>query len=260
MTVARNETMAERGMTPYRVAMFDLDGTLAASKSDISPATAHQICFLLSTMDVCIISGGRFEQFDAQVLTHLGDSCDFERLHLMPTCGTRYLRWNGHGWAEVYFEKLTPDEKRRAFDVLQSGAERLGFWTTDTWGAVLEDRGSQVTYSALGQNAPAAAKAAWDPDNSKKEALRKLAATGLPDLAVASGGSTSIDVTRRGIDKAYGARKLMAALHLTERQILFFGDRLQPGGNDYPVKAMGIDTIEVTGWEDTIAKVEQAFG
>lgn len=72
-------------MTPYRVAMFDLDGTLAASKSDISPSTAHMLCVLLSTVDVCIISGGRFEQFDAQVLRHLDKSCDLARLHLMPT-------------------------------------------------------------------------------------------------------------------------------------------------------------------------------
>jgi phosphomannomutase len=240
--------------------MFDLDGTLAASKSDISPATAHMLCALLSTLDVCIISGGRFEQFDAQVLKHLGKPCHLERLHLMPTCGTRYLRWDGTVWVEIYFEKLTPDEKTRAFAVLRDGAEKLGFWTTDTWGPALEDRGSQVTYSALGQNAPDDAKSAWDPDNSKKESLRKFAADGLPDLEVKSGGSTSIDVTRHGIDKAYGAHKLMAALQLTARQIVFFGDRLDPGGNDFPIKAMGIDSIAVDGGRDTIAKVAQVFG
>lgn len=242
------------------MAMFDLDGTLAASKDDIASATAYMLCCLLSTVDVCIISGGAFEQFDAQVLRHLPASCDLERLHLMPTCGTRYLRWDGGRWSDVYFEKLSPDEKHRAFDVLQRGAEKLGFWTNDTWGLALEDRGSQVTYSALGQKAPVEAKSAWDQDDSKKESLRKFAAARLPDLEVKSGGSTSIDVTRRGIDKAYGARKLMSALHVSAREILFFGDRLDPGGNDHPVKSIGIDCIEVSGWEDTIAKVARAFG
>ena len=247
-------------MKPYRVAMFDLDGTLAASKSEISPAMVHMLRALLSAIDVCIISGGSFEQFDAQVLRHLGEFCDLKRLHLMPTCGTRYLRWEGGAWAEVYFEKLSSDQKNRAFEVLRNGAEKLGFWTNDTWGPALEDRGSQVTYSALGQSAPVDVKSAWDPDNSKKESLRKFAAERLPDLEVKSGGSTSIDVTRRGIDKAYGARKLMLALRLTEREILFFGDRLDPDGNDYPIKAMGIDCIEVHGWRDTISKVTKAFG
>ena len=246
-------------MRPYRVAMFDLDGTLAASKSEISPATVHMLRTLLSAIDVCIISGGRFEQFDAQVLRHLGEFCDLKRLHLMPTCGTRYLRWQRGVWDEIYFEKLSSDEKNRAIEVLRDGAEKLGFWTNATWGPALEDRGSQVTYSALGQGAPADVKLAWDPDNSKKEALRKFAADRLPDLEVKSGGSTSIDVTGRGIDKAYGARKLMLALRLTEREILFFGDRLDPEGNDYPIKAMGIDCIEVHGASDTISKVATAF-
>ncbi len=256
----KSDIPGKPSMKRYRVAMFDLDGTLAASKSDISPATAQMLCALLSAIDVCIISGGRWEQFDAQVLQHLGKVCDLERLHLMPTCGTRYLRWNESAWIEMYFEKLSSGEKNRACQVLRNGAEKLGLWTDDTWGPALEDRGSQVTYSALGQGAPDNVKSAWDPDNSKKESLRRFAAARLPDLDVKSGGSTSIDVTRRGIDKAYGAKRLMLALRLTEREILFFGDRLDPSGNDYPIKAMGIDCIEVHGWEDTIAQVTNALG
>jgi HAD superfamily hydrolase (TIGR01484 family) len=240
--------------------MFDLDGTLAASKCAISPATAEMLCTLLSGIDVCIISGGSFEQFDAQVLRHLGKPCRLEGLHLMPTSGTRYLRWDGAAWTEMYFEKLSSGEKNRACEVLRDGAKNLGFWTNETWGPALEDRGSQITYSALGQSAPDDMKSAWDPDNSKKESLRKFAAERLPDLDVKSGGSSSIDVTHRGIDKAYGAGRLMVALHLTEREILFFGDRLDPGGNDYPIKAMGIDCIEVHGWEDTILSVTKALG
>jgi hypothetical protein len=173
----RMKMTAERLRRPYRLAMFDLDGTLAVSKSEISAATVHMLRALLSAIDVCIISGGRFEQFDAQVLRHLGEFCDLKNLHLMPTCGTRYLRWEGGVWGEMYFEKLSSDEKDRAMQVLRDGAEKLGFWTNATWGPALEDRGSQVTYSALGQSAPADVKLAWDPDNSKKESLRKFAAT-----------------------------------------------------------------------------------
>jgi hypothetical protein len=38
--------------------------------------------------------------------------------------------------------------------------------------------------------------------------------------------------------------------------ILFIGDKLEEGGNDYPVKAMGIDTIAVEKWEDTAMVIE----
>jgi len=66
------------------------------------------------------------------------------------------------------------------------------------------------------------------------------------------GGTTTIDITKQGIDKAYGMRKLIDQLKITKSDILFFGDRLQEGGNDYPVKAMGIDCLEVSDWHDTV--------
>jgi hypothetical protein len=205
---------------------------------------------------VCIISGGRFEQFEKQVLEPLAASPDLGRLHIMPTCGTQYFRWTPEvsergGWVQQYAENLSEDEKGRALSVVEAGARELGLWESETWGPVLEDRGSQITFSALGQAAPVEAKAAWDPDGSKKRSLQEYAAARLPDLEVRSGGSTSVDITRQGIDKAYGVTKLMAALDLELTDLLFVGDRLDEAGNDYPVKAMGVECIAVDGWRDT---------
>lgn len=91
---------------------------------------------------------------------------------------------------------------------------------------VIEDRGSHITFSALGQQAPPDRKHHWDPDGAKKEALRAAVARLVPDLDMRAGGTTSIDVTRHGIDKAYGMRKLMDVLHLTSGDIVYFGDQL----------------------------------
>jgi phosphomannomutase len=74
---------------------------------------------------------------------------------------------------------------------------------------------------------------------------------------VRSGGSTSIDITRRGIDKAYGMRKLSELTGIPFDQMLFVGDRLDPDGNDFPVIALGIPTRAVDGWEDTADVVEE---
>jgi phosphomannomutase len=71
-----------------------------------------------------------------------------------------------------------------------------------------------------------------------------------------SGGLTTIDITKLGIDKAYGMKKLMELLEVSKEDILFMGDRLAEGGNDYPVKAMGIDSLEVTRWQDTCLALE----
>lgn len=235
-----------------RLVMFDLDDTLALSKAKITPRMAQCLARLLTRQNVCIISGGRYEQFQTQVLDELPLSPGLaERLHLMPTCGTRYLRWGTAGWQDIYCENLSDEEKALIVRVLTEGAKSLGLWPEATWGEVIEDRGSQVTFSALGQQAPHDAKAAWDPDGSRRRALRDYAAVRLPDLEVRSGGSTSIDVTKKGIDKAYGVQRLLEHLDLRVADVLFIGDRLDEGGNDYPVRELGVPCVAVTGWEQT---------
>lgn len=244
---------------PIALVAFDLDDTLAPSKTRLSPEMAQLLLLLLETTEVCVISGGQFGQFQAQVIDALddADTSALARLHLMPTCGTQYYRHEGQAWQQVYSENLTEDEKTRALEATENTAKSLGFWEADTWGPILEDRGSQITFSALGQSAPVEAKAAWDADGLKKNALRHAVAELLPDLEVRSGGSTSIDITRKGIDKAYGMRKLSEVTGIALDDMLFVGDRLDEVGNDYPVKALGVRCHAVTGWQDTLAYLNQ---
>ncbi|KQW06453.1 HAD family hydrolase [Leifsonia sp. Root4] len=241
-----------------RLVAFDLDDTLAASKSPLDPEMAAVLLRLLDAVEVCIISGGNYTQFQNQVLAVLDidDERRLSRLHLMPTCGTQYLQFEGGAWVQRYAEVLSDDEKSRALESVERNARALGFWEEQTWGPILEDRGSQITFSALGQQAPVDAKAAWDSDGAKKSALRDDVAAELTDLEVRSGGSTSIDITKRGVDKAYGMRKLVEATGISLDEMIFVGDRLDEGGNDYPVKAMGVSCIAVHGWRDTVGVVE----
>ena len=176
-----------------------------------------------------------------------------EKLHLMPTCGTRYYKYDvaKNSWEKVYAEDFTEPEKKKIIEALNQGMDKLKYRENKPWGDLIEDRGSQITFSALGQEAPVEAKEAWDADNTKKARLRDEVAQLIPDFEVRAGGTTSIDVTKLGIDKAYGMQKLMTMLEVSKEDILFFGDRLAEGGNDYPIKAMGIDSLEVSNWKDT---------
>lgn len=242
-----------------RVIAFDMDGTLAVTKSAISDVMAARIGDLLSICDVCVISGGKFEQFKTQLIDHLNVTPgQMSRLHIMPTSGTGYLRYDASTseWVVQYSEDLSAAERAKIIDVLTAGAKEFGYWESDPDGEIIEDRGSQITFSALGQQASPEKKYAWDPDGAKKEAIREYSAQRLPGLAVHVGGTTSVDVTAAGIDKSYGMRKLMDALGLESDEILFFGDKLEPGGNDYPVKAMGIDSIAVRSWEETAVAIQ----
>jgi len=244
--------------TPRLVA-FDLDDTLAPSKSAIDPRIGDLLVRLAERVEVAIISGGQLAQFTAQVVDRLPETTAEVRshVHLLPTCGTQYYRLTEDGVRTVYAHSLTDDEKSRALSAVESEARRLGLWESRTWGDILEDRGSQITFSALGQTAPLAAKTAWDPTGEKKNALRAAVAAKLPDLEVRSGGSTSVDITQQGIDKAYGMRRLAEQTGIPLSEMLFVGDRLDPDGNDYPVLAMGVACHAVEGWEDTAEYLEQ---
>jgi HAD superfamily hydrolase (TIGR01484 family) len=247
------------GATPPKLVAFDLDDTLAPSKTAINARIGEQIIALAERVEVAIISGGQIVQFRTQVIDRLPDAAAsvLAHVHLMPTCGTQYYRFEGGAWNQVYAQNLTDDEKQRALAAVEGEARRLGYWESETWGPILEDRGSQITFSALGQAAPVEAKKAWDPTGEKKNALRAAVQQHLDDLEVRSGGSTSVDITRRGIDKAYGMRKLSELTGIPFDQMLFVGDRLDPDGNDFPVIALGIPTRAVDGWEDTAEVVEQ---
>ncbi|HEY8992966.1 MAG TPA: HAD-IIB family hydrolase [Candidatus Microsaccharimonas sp.] len=237
-----------------KVLAFDMDDTIAITKSPISERMATAFNYILDTFDICIISGGNYELFEKQLISRLDvDPSKLKRIHLMPTCGTRYYRYDeaARDWALQYAEDLTVDEKAKIAQVLEEAAREAGYWPENPAGEVIEDRLSQITFSGLGQLATPEAKYAWDPDTTKRRAIRDLALDKIPELEIRIGGTTSIDVTRKGIDKAYGMQKLMEANGFTKEDILFFGDKLQEGGNDYPVKAFGIDSIEVSRWEDT---------
>jgi HAD superfamily hydrolase (TIGR01484 family) len=245
-------------MPSPRLVAFDLDDTLAPSKTAIEPAIGELLLQLADRVEVAIISGGQLGQFKSQVIDRLPDA-GAERLshfHLLPACGTQYYRVGIEGVAMVYMHPLTDDQKSRALAVVEAEARRLGMWETRTWGDILEDRGSQVTFSALGQQAMVAAKSAWDPTGEKKDALRAAVAPLLPDLEVRSGGSTSVDITNRGIDKAYGMTRLAEQTGIALSDMLFVGDRLDEQGNDYPVLALGVPCHPVSGWEDTLAYLQ----
>jgi HAD superfamily hydrolase (TIGR01484 family) len=239
-----------------KLIVFDLDGTLAESKSAIDPEMGGLLSGLLGVAQVAIISGGDYPQFQTQVLAHLPAGERFDRLALLPTCGTKYYEYRNGAWTQRYAENFTDAEKARIIKALDDAIAETGIGVAKTWGPAVEDRGSQITYSALGQQAPLDAKKTWDPDFAKRKRAQAILAKTLPDFSVALGGSTSIDVTKPGIDKAYGMYKLRDILGLTIGDMLFIGDALFPGGNDEPARSTGATCIMTRDVEETKRLIE----
>ena len=231
-----------------KLIIFDLDGTLAPSKSSIDKETADLISSLLKVQKVAIISGGAWLQFQKQVLSRLPKGSSLKNLSILPTCGTKFYRYNKK-WEKIYSEDFSEEEKSKIIDSLNTST--LGTKVKKVWGDLIEDRGSQITYSALGQKAPLSAKEKWDPDFKKRKKIKSRLDKLLPRFSVRLGGMTSIDITKPGIDKAYGIRKLRSILKIKIKEMLFIGDAIFPGGNDYPAKEAGVSSIRVKDPEET---------
>jgi HAD superfamily hydrolase (TIGR01484 family) len=249
-----------------KVIAFDLDGTLAPSKSPLPDRMGSALNRLLDKYHVCIISGGKFEQFEKQLLGNLkADDNKLEKLHLMPTCGTRYYRYDKakKSWKRIYAEDFSEHQKAKIVKELKKAVEHFGMHEKHLYGETIEDRGSQISWSALGQDIVDALgeegiklKEEWDPDNKKKLKMVGFLSPLLEEFEVRAGGTTTIDITKKGIDKAYGMNKIMNMLDIGKSEIFFIGDRIIEGGNDYPVKAMGIDTMQISSWQETATAVE----
>ncbi len=253
---------------PWQLVAFDLDDTLAPSKSALPAEVATQLKRLMELKQVAVISGGALPQFKLQLLDNLLLPQQlWGNLHLLPTCGTQYYKASPDearpnteapiNLEQIYALELSQAEKTKAINSLTARAKELGLWEEDVWGDRIEDRGSQITFSALGQAAPLSLKQGWDPTGRKRQSLASLVQQDLPELEVRSGGSTSVDITALGIDKSFGMRKLAAETGIDKQRILFVGDRLDPGGNDYPVLQDGWFTLPVTGWEETVLVIEE---
>jgi len=238
-----------------KLIVFDLDGTLAESKSPLDAEMAKLLNSLLGIVKVAIISGGNWPQFETQVLANLSHGECLKNLSLLPTCGTKFYRYDG-GWTKIYSEDFTPGEKAKITRALQQVSDDSGLKPVRVWGEVIEDRGSQITFSALGQQAPLEAKEKWDPDFSKRKKMKERLDQLIPEFSVRLGGTTSVDVTKPGIDKAYGIRKLRDTLGIAIREMIFVGDALFPGGNDYPAEEAGALSIQVKNPHETKRVIE----
>ena len=81
--------------------------------------------------------------------------------------------------------------------------------------------------------------------------MRRLLRRQLPNFEVSIGGTTSIDVTKKGVNKTLCVAKLRERLSLERKDMLFIGDALFKGGNDYIMKSTGIRCISVSGPQET---------
>jgi hypothetical protein len=161
-----------------KLIVFDLDGTLAESKSPLDVEMAGLPGELIGIVTAAVISGGDWLQFETQVLSHLPRTTQLTNLSILPTCGA----------------------------VAESGVKVDKLW------------------------------------------------------GVRMGGAASIDVTKPGIDNAYGIGELKDVPGISIREMMYIGDALFPCGNDYPAEPAGVVSVCVRAPHEAMRVVETAIG
>lgn len=239
-----------------KLIVFDLDGTLAKSKSHLESGMVKELKKLLSLKLVSVISGGAFPQMQKQLLFDLEKEGDinFENLFIFPTSGASMYKFKKGFWQNIYSEIIEENDRGQIIKALKESLMEYDFHKPPKiYGEMIEDRGSQITFSALGQNAPIEEKSKWDPDKKIRTEISNILRQKIPNFEIRIGGSTSIDITKKGLDKSYGIYKMQEILEIPVKDMVYIGDSFGEGGNDSSVEKTGIYRIDVS---DTIGYKE----
>ena len=114
----------------------------------------------------------------------------------------------------------------------------------------IEERIGLVNQSSIGRSCPQNQRDdyyKWDILNGERELFCKMVEETFPELEASIGGQISIDIYPKGQNKAQ-------VLDDLEGPITFFGDRCEPGGNDYPIVSRIEDehiVHNVKDWKET---------
>lgn len=238
-----------------KAAIFDLDDTLAESFQPPRLETVEKLKSLLDAIPVSIMSGAGFERIERDFLYILEKSPNIALLYLFPNSATQCMTWHG-GWNEEYNLVLTADERKRIKDVISEASRELPVINeTKHYGEQVADRGAQIAFTIVGLDAPQNMKTQWDPDAAKRRIIKNYLVQQLPEFDVCTGGASTIDITRKGINKAYGVKWLSERLKIPASEMLYVGDALYEGGNDAVVIPTGIQTRSVSGPAETLTVI-----
>ena len=238
-----------------KIICFDLDGTLAPSKERLDDEMVDLVNQLLEKYYMSVITWWWPDRFQRQIFDYITtDEKLLNKFIACPNCGTKMLRFENWEWNKLYSLDFTPKEKKKILDSMNEVMDLLNLRPEKTWWEIVEDRWSQITFSALWQQAPLQEKQFWDPDFKKRNIIKAELEKRIPEFSINSGWTTSIDITMKWVDKAFAIRKIMENNPFELEDILFIWDAIFPWWNDYPRFTIWTDCIK-TNWVDHTKEV-----
>jgi HAD superfamily hydrolase (TIGR01484 family) len=244
-------------MAVPKAALFDLDDTLAESFKAPTEEMVEKIAKLTGHIPVAIISGASFERMREEILDPVVELVPEPLLFAFPDSASIGYTFEAGVWDRVYSLEFRDEQLEKIKKVIEACASESGVMSDVQYEPKILLERTQVRYAALGLNASEADKDSWDTDKSKRRKLKALLDERLTDCEVLIGGRTTIDITRKGVDKAYGVRWLSEHLQIPTNEMFYVGDALYEGGNDQVVIATGIDARQTSGPDETLSILDE---
>ena len=225
--------------------IFDVDGTLTPSRQVIDERFAVWFKSFCQSNDVYLVTGSDRPKTLEQIGETIYNSCK------------RVYNCNGND----VWEK---DVNVRSNDWIlpEDAHEWLSIELTESdfnlrTGLHFEHRPGMVNFSVVGRNATKEQRekyVVYDSLTSEREIIARQFNALFPKIKATVGGETGIDISPIGTDKAQIIKDF------DDMNIYFFGDMMQPGGNDEPLKNAIIKRnnsndkcYQVNGWEQTFS-------
>ena len=218
--------------------LFDVDGTLTPSRLPIDKNFEQFFLNWMKNKNVYLVTGSDKDKTIEQV----GEKIWFNVTRAYQSCGNAVYE-KGKLIRQSDF-KLDVELQRMLF-TLQACSD----WKHHH-GNHIEERIGLVNYSTIGRNCDQSSRNAyydWDQLKGERKLFCKMIEDTFPHLEASIGGEISIDIYPKGQNKAQ-------VLNDLEGPITFFGDRCEPGGNDYPIVLRIEDkhtVYNVKNWEET---------
>lgn len=227
----------------YRHVFFDLDGTLTRSRTTITEEMKQTLQKLMASgRDVIIVSGAQKSRLDKQ-------SDHFPCVYLAQNGNHAYDLRDG---SDIWRDELSPAEKNEIMAHIRSIPRT---WPVKDENDLIEDRGSQISYSLIGHHEDIGKKEAFDPGGTRRVALLAQHPLTSDAVEVKIGGTTTFDYFKKGKNKGYNVARYIEMHQWKKEECVYVGDALFPGGNDEAVVGV-IAVKQVSGPDDTARFIE----
>ena len=241
-----------------KAALFDLDDTLALSFENPSDSMLERLRKLLDYIPVALITGRDFTWMSRDFLPAIVSSPRSDRFFVLTEGAAQCFQWQDGNWKELYGSTISDGEVQKIRKAVLESVEETGALDgISVSGEQFRRKKAMVAFATTGLDASKEYRYSWDPGNVRRSILRDAIAVKLPEFDVVMGGATSIDITRKGVNKAYGVRWLSEKLGVAPPEMLYVGDALFEGGNDAVVIPTGVQTRSVSSPPETEKVIDE---